>query len=147
MVDDLDKYKALTYDLLNCAFEVHRHVGKGLRETYYEHALLYELRSKGYHVENQVIIPALYKGVQIEDAYKIDILLENSIPIEIKAVAKTLPENIRQLQTYMSVGAYELGYVMNFGAKDFCVGKTLDIDPHKGIYRLIRPRRHRLPDL
>ena len=131
MVDDLDKYKALTYDLLNCAFEVHRHVGKGLRETYYEH----------------VIIPALYKGVQIEDAYKIDILLENSIPIEIKAVAKTLPENIRQLQTYMSVGAYELGYVMNFGAKDFSVGKTLDIDPHKGIYRLIRPRRHRLPDL
>ena len=140
---NLDHLTPLTTDILGCAFEVRKYIGKGFRENFYEKALGYELSRLGYHVEHQVPISAMYKGIEIDNAYKVDIIVENKILIEVKAKSETIPEHIRQLTTYMQLGTYDLGYLMNFGANDFSVGRTLDIDKDKGIFRIIRSERRR----
>ena len=131
---------SIGYDVLGSAYEVKKRLGKTLLERVYEYALGYELECRGHKIEHQVLVPIVYKGVEIDSAYRADIVVDDSVIIEVKARRITLPEDLRQLQTYLSFGKCELGYVLNFGAEDFSVGRNNSFDGDYGIYRVINTK-------
>ena len=133
-----EEYVQIGYDIIASAFEVRNSIGRGLREKFYEGALAYEISQKGYEVKRQVLIPAIYKGVVVEEAYKADIVVDNRVIIEVKAVGQMEENECRQLLTYLKLSDYRLGYLINFGAKLFKPGKVSETMPYKnGIYRFV----------
>lgn len=133
-----EKYIQIGSDIIGSAFEVMKSAGKFMRERYYEAALVYELKERGYEVKRQVAIPALYKGIAIEDSYQADIIVNNEVIIEVKAITTMREDECRQLLTYLKLSGLHLGYLINFGARDFQMGKTSEKLPYtNGIYRFV----------
>ena len=83
-------------------------------ESVYEKALVYELRSQGFKVDNQVKVPVIYKGKQIDDTLKLDIIVDDKIIIELKAQKEIQPIHMKQLLTYLRLTHHMLGYLINF---------------------------------
>ena len=108
------EYEKLGNKILNCAIEVHRNLGPGLLESVYEVCLLAELKRKGLNVKNQVELPVFYKGEKLNKTFFIDILVEDAIVVELKSVENLLPVHEIQLLTYMKLGNFKLGYLLNF---------------------------------
>ena len=106
--------KDLTYAIRGAAFAVHRKLGPGLLESVYESCLTYELRKAGYDIETQVNLPVRYEGLIIDSGYRMDILVDQEIVLEIKAVEKLLPVHTAQLLTYLKLSEKPLGLLMNF---------------------------------
>ncbi len=132
------EFLKIGYDIIGCAYEVRNTAGKMLREKYYRDALTWELRQKGYTVENEVLVPAVYKEIQVGEAYKADIVVENRVVIETKAIGKMGEEEVRQIITYLKLSDYRLGYLINFGAHSFKNGRLDEKTPYeKGIYRIV----------
>lgn len=104
----------LTYLILSCAMEVHSTLGPGLLESVYEECLCYELRRKGLHVDQQKEIPIVYQGERLNKSFRIDLLVENRVVIELKAVDLLLPIHKAQLITYLKLGDFEHGLLINF---------------------------------
>lgn len=128
----------MTYKVIGAAYEVRRQLGNFLYEEIYESALQYELESQGIKSERQVYLPVIYKGRKLKDAYKVDLIVENTLPIEIKALPMMGYKEVKQLVSYMHFGKFNIGYLLNFGASDFSVGKCNDdYDLLKGIYRFV----------
>ena len=126
------------YDIIGASFNVRKQVGRGLLEKLYESALSYELSQKGYKVERQVAIPAIYKGQEIQDAYRADIIVERKVIIEVKAISHMESIERCQLYTYLKLSDYKLGYLINFGTRDFQVGILEEDGPLTlGIYRMV----------
>ena len=123
----------LSHDLIGAAIEVHRELGPGLLESAYEGAYSHELTLRGIPHVLQKTMPVHYKGVTLETGYRIDILAENRIVVELKALEKLLPIHSTQLLTYLRLGQFPLGLLINFN-----VGKLVD-----GIERV----SNRAPDL
>ncbi|MCH5217984.1 MAG: GxxExxY protein [Muribaculaceae bacterium] len=135
-MSDIDEYNAIGSKIIGAAFEVRKTAGKGLQERFYEAAFVYELRERGLDVKTQVMIPAIYKGVKVEDSYQADIVVNDKVIIELKAVGYMSETECRQLITYLKLSHFKLGYLINFGANDFCIGHTNERLPYKkGIYR------------
>ena len=133
-----EEYAQIGNDIIGAAFEVRKTVGKGLREKYYEAALAFEISNKGYDVKRQVAIPALYKGFVVDDSYQADLIVDNRVVIELKATSCMREEECRQLLTYLKLSDYKLGYLINFGAANFGIGKTKEKLPYEnGIYRFV----------
>ena len=129
---------ALGYDVIGAAFNVRKNTGRGLLEKFYESALVYELKHMGHRAESQVAIPALYCGVEIQEAYRADIVVDNKVIIEVKARASMDDHQTCQLHTYLKLSGMRLGYLINFGALDFSIGNLEDQVPYnKGIYRMV----------
>ena len=99
---------------IGAAIEVHRHLGPGLLESSYHACLCRELDLRGISYDSQVELPVQYKGVQLLKGYIIDLLIDNSLIVEIKAVAKLLPIHSAQLLTYMRLQGLSSGLLMNF---------------------------------
>jgi GxxExxY protein len=99
---------------IGAAIEVHRHLGPGLLESSYHACLCRELHLRGISYDRQVELPVQYKGVQLLKGYIIDLLIDNSLIVEIKAVAKLLPIHSAQLLTYMRLQGLSSGLLMNF---------------------------------
>ena len=135
-----DAVNQITYDIIGAAFEVRRTCGKGLLENYYEAALAYELGLKGHKVERQVMVPALYKGIPVKDPYKIDVLVDDEVIVELKSVPYLISENFSQLATYLWLTNKRIGLLINFSAKDFRTGvwDSRNPDYKLGIVRVIR---------
>ncbi len=104
----------LTEFIIGKAIEIHREMGPGLLEKVYEIILFHELRQAGLRVERQVDVPIRYKGVIFETAYTIDLLVENCVILEIKAVEKLAPSAESQLLTYMRLKGLTVGLILNF---------------------------------
>jgi GxxExxY protein len=104
----------LTHDIIAAAIEVHRALGPGLLESTYEACLCHELFSKGVPFERQLILPVQYKGVNINCGFRLDLLVDRSIVVEIKAVDTLLPIHEAQLLTYLKLGGWHLGLLINF---------------------------------
>jgi GxxExxY protein len=104
----------LTERIISLAIEVHRHTGRGLLESVYEQCLYYELHQAGLAVERQVGIPVTYKGAQISEGFRADIVVERQVILEIKAVAAILPAHEAQLQTYLRMSGIRIGLILNF---------------------------------
>jgi len=102
------------YAIVGCAIEVHRELGPGLLESVYENCLVKELQSKGFEVKRQVTVPVLYKGEDAGAALKLDVLVEDLIIIELKAVESILPVHKAQLLSYMKLAGKPKGLLINF---------------------------------
>lgn len=132
------EYLKIGHDIIGAAYAVRNAVNRGLRESYYEAALAWELARLGYCVERQVIVPAIYKGEVIDDAYKADIIVDNRVIIEVKAVGQMKEAEPRQLLTYLVLSNFALGYLINFGVEHFSIGRLSEPLPYKsGIYRMV----------
>lgn len=104
----------LSHELIGAGIEVHRELGPGLLESAYEGAYSHELTLRNIPHVRQKMMPVQYKGVSIETGYRIDILAEDRLVVELKAVEKLLPIHSAQLMTYLRLGKYPLGLLMNF---------------------------------
>ena len=104
----------LSNDLIGAAIEVHRELGPGLLESAYEGAYSHELTLRQIPHVRQKVMPISYKGVIVDAGYRIDILAEERVVVELKAVEKLLPIHSAQLMTYLRLGKYSLGLLMNF---------------------------------
>ena len=100
--------------IIGAAIEVHRHLGPGLLESAYEECLHYELVRNGLSVRRQEPVPILYKGVKLEYGYRIDILVEDLIIVELKSIDALLPIHEAQILTYMKFSQKKLGLLINF---------------------------------
>ncbi|WP_029905796.1 GxxExxY protein [Prevotella sp. 10(H)] len=107
----------LTGRILKCAYEVHTALSPGLLEKVYEECLFYELAESGLSVTRQEEMPIEYKGIEIEAGYRIDLLVEDKIILELKAVAELHPIHTAQLFTYLKLSGCRIGYLINFNVK------------------------------
>ena len=134
----VDEYNSIGSDIIGAAFDVRNNTGTGLREKYYESALAYEIEQRGHNVKRQVMVPAVYKGKIIDDSYMADIVVDDKIIIEVKAIGTMKEVESRQLFTYLRLSNFKLGYLINFGAKEFRTGRIDEELPYrKGIYRIV----------
>ncbi len=104
----------LTKTIIGAAIEVHRTLGPGLLESTYEACLFYELEQMGLFVERQVELPVKYKNIRMEIGYKIDLLVENQVIIEVKSVKELLPVHMAQMIAYLKISNKSKGLLMNF---------------------------------
>ncbi len=109
-----DEYEKIGKIILDCAFEVHKELGPGLLESIYEECLCEEIRNKGLKVENQVYLPLVYKGKKLNKNFRIDILVEDAIILEIKSAIDIYTVDEAQLVSYMKLADKRLGYLLNF---------------------------------
>jgi GxxExxY protein len=103
-----------TEAIIGAAIEVHRHLGPGLLESAYEECLCEELSLRGLTHTRQVALPVTYKGKKLEVGYRIDILVNNEVVVELKAVDAILPIHEAQTLTYMRLGGWKVGLILNF---------------------------------
>ncbi len=107
----------LTSGIIGKAIEVHRFLGPGLLESAYQECLCYELKAIGLRVEREKPMPIVYKEIQLEHGYRIDLLVENKVVIELKTVEFLNDVHAAQILTYMKLGNYPLGLLINFNVK------------------------------
>ena len=107
----------IAHQCIGAAIEVHKSVGPGLLESAYENALAYDLRLMGFDVQQQVPMPFVYKEVKMEVGYRIDLLVNNKVIIEVKSVESLAPVHYAQLLTYLRLSGVKLGLLINFNAK------------------------------
>ena len=134
-----DSINDITGAVIGCAFELRNTYGRLMIETFYEQVMSIELKLKGLHVERQVPLDIRHKGVVIPKAYFIDSVIEGKVAIEYKALPYMGGEEFRQLITYLRISGLKVGLLINFGAKDFSMGK-FENRSHtltNGIYRLV----------
>jgi len=104
----------MTQRIIAAAIEVHRHLGPGLLESAYEECLCYELARAGLRFERQVPLPVSYKGLHLDCAYRMDLVVEGSVIVELKAIDELLPIHKAQLLTYLKASGKEVGLLINF---------------------------------
>lgn len=118
MIDMLYE-KELTEKILRCAYMVHTSLGPGLLESAYEECLLYELRKTGLFVEKQKALPLVYNEVILETGYRTDLVVEQKVIIEIKAIDSFTDVHFAQILTYLKLSGCKVGLLMNFNVKSF----------------------------
>ncbi|NBX67261.1 MAG: GxxExxY protein [Proteobacteria bacterium] len=108
----------ITEKIRDSVFKIHRAFGPGLLESAYENCLFYDLtQNHGLKVERQKIVPIYFEGNKIDDGYRLDLLVEDKVIVEVKAVEKLLPVHEAQLLTYMKLSKIDLGLLINFNEK------------------------------
>ena len=107
-------YNELSGEILDAAISVHKEMGPGLLESVYELCLLEELQMRNIKAKNQVYLPLLYKGIELEKNFRMDLLVENEIIIEIKTVEFILPVHEAQIISYLKLADKRLGLLINF---------------------------------
>lgn len=116
-----------THDIIGAAIEVHRRLGPGLLESAYETCLCRELTLRGIGCVQEVPLPVHYRGVRLECGYRLDLVVEGSVVVEVKAVRKVLPIHRAQVLTYLKLTSLRLGLLINFNVEVL----------RSGIYRII----------
>ena len=101
--------------VIDTAIEIHRELGPGLLESIYEIVLYRELLDKGLSVQRQVVVPIVYKKLHFDEGFKADMIVENSVVLELKSVEKVSTVHKKQLLTYLRMTGCRLGYLLNFG--------------------------------
>lgn len=108
------EFDPLSNQVIGAALEVHRALGPGLLESAYEQALVYELGSRGLKVESQVPVPVAYKDVRLDCGFRLDLLVNSELVVELKAVESLLPIHDAQLLTYLKLSSRQTGLLINF---------------------------------
>ena len=104
----------ISYKIIGAALEVHKTLGPGLLESVYENTLAYELRQNGLETKAQVPLPVMYKEIKMEVGFRIDLLIENKVIIEIKSVEALAPVHFAQTLTYLKLSGLKLALLINF---------------------------------
>lgn len=100
--------------IFDCALKIHKNLGPGLLESAYEECLFYELKKYGLNVEKQKALPLVYEEVKLEIGYRIDIIVENKVIIEVKSVESLNDVHLAQVLTYLKLSDCKLGMLINF---------------------------------
>lgn len=119
---DRELLDTLSYEIRGAAMEVYNHFGPGLLESLYEKALIIELQMRGIKVKSQVPIKVAYKGVPINGDYRIDLMVEDTIILELKSVTELNALHYKQLRSYLKLMNKPLGWLINFNEDDFAHG-------------------------
>lgn len=104
----------LAYEIVGCAIEVHKQIGPGLLESVYETCLFYELQIRGFKVIRQLTVPVVYKEIRLEADLRLDLLVNDCVVVELKAVENLIPLYEAQLLTYMKLLQKPKGLLINF---------------------------------
>jgi len=112
-----EELNRLSSVVIGCAIEVHKVLGPGLLESAYQQCLAWELRRQGLSVKEQVPVPIRYKELEVSNAYRLDILIEDELIVELKAADKIEPVHIAQMLTYLKVSGLRLGLLLNFNVE------------------------------
>jgi len=104
----------LSKKVIGCAIEIHKQLGPGLLESAYQECLYYELKLLGLKVQKEKPMPIIYKEVKLDHGYRIDLLVENKLVVEIKTVEEFNEVHTAQVLTYLRLGKYKLGLLLNF---------------------------------
>ena len=118
----MEKLNKLSYEIIGAIYKVHTELGPGLLESTYEVCLEYELVKKGLIVQRQKALPVIYNEIKLEEGYRIDLLIENSIILELKSIDEIAPIHKAQLMTYLKLSGMKLGLLLNFNVKDMKEG-------------------------
>jgi GxxExxY protein len=106
--------KELTEKIIGASIEIHRALGPGLLESAYRECLCYELSQAGLFFKKEVPLPVVYKNVKLDCGYRLDIIIEDKLILELKAIEKLLPIHEAQLLTYLKITGLTLGLLINF---------------------------------
>ena len=112
----------LAYKVIGAAIEVHKKLGPGLLESAYQECLFYELKELGLEVKKEVPRPIIYKAVKLDHGYRIDLLVENKLVVELKTVETLTDVHLAQILTYLKLGEYKLGLLINFNVSKLTDG-------------------------
>ncbi len=107
----------ISYKIIGAAIELHKNIGAGLLESAYEAALAYDLRELGLDVKQQAPMPFIYKEVKQDIGYRIDLLVESKVIVEIKSIENLAPVHFAQTLTYLKLSGLKLGLLINFNTK------------------------------
>jgi GxxExxY protein len=110
-------HNRITEAVIGAAMDVHRELGPGLLESAYEACLAYELAQRGFTVERQKEMPVTYRGIAIDCGYRMDLLVEGKVVVELKAIEALLPVHEAQLLSYLRLSGCRVGLLINFNAK------------------------------
>ena len=110
-------FEALTNKIIKAAIEVHKIIGPGLLESAFEECFVYELIKMGISIKQQLMIPIKYKDIKLKTKYRLDLLIEDKVIIELKSVEKLTPVHEAQLITYLKLTGYRVGLLINFNEK------------------------------
>jgi GxxExxY protein len=108
----------ITYLIIGAAYEVHKSLGPGLLESTYQVCLVYLLEKKGLQVECQKPLPVIFEGVHLNAGYRIDLLIEDTVIVEIKSIEMLAPVHHAQLLTYLRLSGKKIGLLINFNVSD-----------------------------
>ena len=108
------EFEELTKRIIKCAMDVHTALGPGLLENAYKECLFYKLRKAGFSVEKEKPMPLVFEGNNLDCGYRIDLLVENRIVIELKSAKKIEDVHLSQVLTYMKLGKFKVGLIINF---------------------------------
>lgn len=115
---------SISYDIIGCAYKVHAALGPGLLESTYEVCLSHKLNELGYKVETQKPLPVVFEGIKLDAGYRIDLLVNDLVIVELKSIECILPIHKAQLLTYMKLSNISLGLLINFNVTDLKQGIT-----------------------
>ncbi|WP_372775136.1 GxxExxY protein [Mangrovibacterium sp.] len=104
----------ITEQILKCAYSVHTALGPGLLESAYEECLFYELLQSGLLVQKQKALPLVYKEIKLDAGYRVDLLVENRVVVEIKSVESLTEVHVAQVLTYLKLSGCKIGLLLNF---------------------------------
>jgi GxxExxY protein len=123
----METLNLISYDIIGATYKVHSALGPGLLESAYEVCLEYELIKMGYKVERQKPLPIIYDEIRLDAGYRVDLLVEDSVIVELKAVNEMVPLFTAQLMTHLKLSDLRLGLLINFNV----------VDLKKGIKRIV----------
>ena len=112
-----DRLNQITETIIGAAIEVHRELGPGLLESAYEACLCLELIKRGLTVERQKAMPLVYQGIHVGTGYRVDLLVEGAVVVEVKAVEGIEPVHLAQILTYLQFTGCKVGLLLNFNVK------------------------------
>ena len=112
----------ITYEIIGAAYKVHKNIGPGALESVYEECLKYEMQQKGLKVKQQILLPIHYKGKILEKGFRVDLLINNLVIVEIKSVEFVKEIHLSQLLTYIKLGKKKRGLLLNFNVPNMQSG-------------------------
>ncbi len=119
---NMEELNKISYDIIGCSYKVHSKLGPGLLESTYQICLEYELKKLGYFVETEKPLPVVYDEIKLEAGYRIDLMVNKSVIVELKSVEVINDVHIAQILTYMKLSNVRLGLLINFNVRDLKKG-------------------------
>ncbi len=137
----MERLNKITETIIGVAINVHRELGPGLLESAYETCMVYDLLQTGLKIEQQKPLPIIYRGVKLECGYRLDLMIENEVIVEIKSIEKLLPIHQAQLMSYLKLSNCNVGLLINFNVKILKNGIQRVVNNFPDSQRTLRPLR------
>ncbi len=116
-MDEQERLNKITETIIGVAINIHRALGLGLLESAYEACMVYDLVQAGLKVDQQKPLPVVYRGVKLECSYRLDLIIEHEVIVEIKSIEKLLPIHKAQLMSYLKLSGCKVGLLINFNVE------------------------------